>query len=331
MVGQGPGTRFEARNRSGESVHVHSHQIAVAGRGGRGDIGRARAGARAGAGQRQDRPDPADDRRPGLDRQADRQRDQAVHAAERRHRRRQEDRDHPEGRRRRSRQHQAPRAGTDRQRQGQFHCRLRRHAGGAGRRAAGDAGQDPGSRDGGGHLDHHRAFALHRAHQFHAGAILHHHRRLGGQERHQEGRDADLRLRARQRCAELLQGAFHGRRRRDRRGGQGPPGQSRFRAVPAADEGCQARRHVRVRSGRAGRQLHEAICRARARQVRHQGDRPRRRHGRRSAQRHGRCGARHRHRAYLFRGPSVGDEQGFRRRLQEGLRLPPGLHGGERL
>src|ERR1700737_3755940 len=61
-----------------------------------------------------------------------------------------------------------------------------------------------------------------------------------------------------------------------------PPRQSRFRAVSAADEGFQARRHVRVRSGRAGRQLHEAICRAGARQERHQGDRPRRRHGRRS-------------------------------------------------
>ena len=179
------------------------------------------AGARAGAGERQDRPDPADDRRPGLDRQADRQRGQAVHAAERRHRRRQEDRNHPEGRRRASRQHQAPRAGTDRQRQGQFHRRLRRHAGGAGRGAAGDPGQDPGNRDGGGHLDHHRALALYRAHQLHAGAVLHHHRRLGGQERHQEGRDADLGLCARQRRAEFLQGAFHRRRRRDRRRGQG--------------------------------------------------------------------------------------------------------------
>ena len=57
----------------------------------------------------------------------------------------------------------------------------------------------------------------------------------------------------------------------------GAAGQSRLRAVPAAHEGCQARRHVRVRAGGSGRQLHEAICRARAH--RHQGDRPRRRHG----------------------------------------------------
>ena len=59
-----------------------------------------------------------------------------------------------------------------------------------------------------------------------------------------------------------------------------------------------------------GRQFHEAICRARARQDRHQGDRPRRRDGRRSPERHGRCRARRRHRASVFRGPPVRDEQG---------------------
>ena len=55
----------------------------------------------------------------------------------------------------------------------------------------------------------------------HAGAVVHHHRRLGRQERHQEGRDADLRLCARQRRAELLQAELHRRRRRDRRRGEG--------------------------------------------------------------------------------------------------------------
>ena len=74
-------------------------------------------------------------------------------------------------------------------------------------------------------------------------------------------------------------------------------------------EGFQARRHVRVRAGRAGRQLHEAICRARARQGRHQGDRPRRRHGRRSLRRHGRCGARRRHRAFVLGRASFAAEQ----------------------
>ena len=64
---------------------------------------------------------------------------------------------------------------------------------------------------------------------------------------------------------------------------------------------------------------------------RHQGDRPRRRDGRRPAQRHGRCGARHGDRASLFRGASLGGQQGIRRRLQESLRLAPRLHGGRRL
>ena len=48
-------------------------------------------------------------------------------------------------------------------------------------------------------------------------------------------------------------------------------------------------------------------------------------------QRHGRRGARHRHRASVLRSASVGDEQGVRRRLQEGLQQPSGLHGGRRL
>ena len=69
-----------------------------------------------------------------------------------------------------------------------------------------------------------------------------HHRRLGGEERHQEGRDAGLGLCARRRRAEFLQGALHRRRRPGRRGGQGAARQSRLRAVPAAHEGCQARR-----------------------------------------------------------------------------------------
>jgi len=43
-----------------------------------------------------DRPHPADDRRSGVDRQADRQCGQTVHAAKGRHRRWQEDRSHPQ-------------------------------------------------------------------------------------------------------------------------------------------------------------------------------------------------------------------------------------------
>ena len=62
-------------------------------------------------------------------------------AAERRHRRRQEDRGDPQGRRRGARQHQAHRAGADRQRQGGVHRRLRHHADGACRRPAGHRSQ----------------------------------------------------------------------------------------------------------------------------------------------------------------------------------------------
>ena len=79
----------------------------------------------------------------------------------------------------------------------------------------------PLSRDGGRHLDHHRALALHRAHQLHAAAVVRDDGRLGGQERHQEGRDHGLRLRARRRCREVVQGALQGRRRRGRRGAPG--------------------------------------------------------------------------------------------------------------
>ena len=188
-------------------------------------------------------------------------------------RRRQEDRGHRQGRRRGAGQLQAPRAGIDRQRQGELPRRLRRDAGRARGRAARDAGQGAAGHHGRGHLDHHRTLALHRAHLVHAGAVVRDHRRLGGQERHQEGRGAGLRLRAGRRRAELLQAEIHRRRRRGRRGGQGAARQSGLRAVPAAHEGRQAGRDLRVRAGRTGRQLHEAVCRARAR--RDQGDRAR--------------------------------------------------------
>ena len=138
--------------------------------------------SRCRAGHRQDRPDRADDRPAGLDRQADRCRREALSGEARHHRRGQEDRGHPQGRRRGAGQHQAHRAGTDRQRQGQLHRRLRRDAGGARRRSARHAGESSADRDGGRHLDHHRALALHRAHQLHARAVLGDHRGLGVEE-----------------------------------------------------------------------------------------------------------------------------------------------------
>ena len=60
----------------------------------------------------------------------------------------------------------------------------------------------------------------------------------------------------------------------------------------------------------------------------HQADRHRRRDRRRSARRHGRGRARRRDDASLFRRPRFAGEQGVRRRLREGQRLPPEFHGG---
>ncbi len=62
------------------------------------------------------------------------------------------------------------------------HRGLRRDAGGARRGPARHAGEGAADRDGGRHLDHHRALALHRAHQLHAAAVLGDHRRLGAEE-----------------------------------------------------------------------------------------------------------------------------------------------------
>ena len=79
-----------------------------------------------------------------------------------------------------------------------------RHAGRARGRAARDRGEGAGSGHGRRHLDHHRALALYRAHQLHAAAVFRDHRRLGGQERHQEGRHHRLRLRARRGRREIV-------------------------------------------------------------------------------------------------------------------------------
>ena len=64
---------------------------------------------------------------------------------------------------------------------------------------------------------------------------------------------------------------------------------------------------------------------------RHQDHRPRRRHRRRSAAGHGRRGARSGDRAHVFGRPSIREEQGLRRGLQEGQQLPAQLHVGGRL
>ena len=154
---------------------------------------------------------------------------------------------------RRSGQHQAPRAGTDRQRQGEFPRRLRRHAGGAFGRAAGHGSQDAGDRDGGRHLDHHREVALHRAHQLHAGAID----RAMADWAAKNGIKKVVTMISDYAPGVDAEKSFTGEF--IKKGGEmveSDPlsaGQSRFRAVPAARGRPEARRHVRFRSFRAGR------------------------------------------------------------------------------
>ena len=121
-------------------------------------------------------------------------------------------------------------------------------------------------------------------------------RRLGGQERHQEGRHASSPTTARASTPRS-----RSRSASRQAGGQVveairvPLAQPRLRAVPAARRRRQARCALRVRAVGPGRHVHEAVRRARPRQGRHQADRHRRRDRRRPAQRHGRRGARRRH------------------------------------
>jgi len=165
----------------------------------------------------QDRLHPAHDRAICLHRQADRSRDQALDGAERRDGRRPQDRAGRERRRRRRRHHPAHRPGDGRQRQDRRAGRLRPDAARLRNGADRDAEQDADGRHRRGHLGHHRAVALHRAHQLHAAAGDGADRRLGGQARHQEGSDLRRRLRPRHRCREVLQEPVQAERRRSHR------------------------------------------------------------------------------------------------------------------
>jgi hypothetical protein len=169
---------------------------------------------RAGAGQRlQDRADPADDRPAGHHRPPDRGGCPAVHAAERRHRRRQENPADRQGRHQSARRDASAGPGTGREREGQRAGRLRHHALGHRHRADRHPVQDAASGHGRGDLEHHRGVPVHRAHQLHAAAGVGRAGRLGAQERHQEGRDAGQRLRSGHRCREVFQGAAAVQRR----------------------------------------------------------------------------------------------------------------------
>ena len=257
---------------------------------------------------------------------------QALHAAEGRHGRRQEDPAHRQGRRRRRRRDEAARPGADRQRKG------RACSPGFGLTPLALAtaplatqAKVPAVVMAAAHGDHHRGLALHRAHELHPAAGHRADGRLGGQERHQEGRDPGLRLRPGHRRRESLLGAF------TKAGGQvenlrvplANPDFSPF-LQKVADAKPDAL-FVFVPVGRR-RAVHEAVRGARPRQERHQADRRRRRHGRRPAQRHGRRGARRDHDAPLLGGARQPGEQGLRGGVQEGQqRHAAELHGGGRL
>ncbi len=84
------------------------------------------------------------------------------------------------------------------------------------------------------------------------------------------------RLRAGPRRREVVQGQLHQGRRRDRRRSPRADRQPGFRALPAARRRRQAGRNLRVRAVGPGCDLHQAVRRARPRQIRHQTDRDRR-------------------------------------------------------
>src|SRR5262249_32042798 len=186
-----------SRRKYNEKVVVYCRSLR------RRDVRRDRR--RAGAG-RQNRLDFADDRPAAIDRQTGGRRCQALYGAAWRHCCRQEDRADHQGRRRGARQHQAHRAGSHRQRQGHFPRRLRRNPRGPCGRSARQRGQDAGNRHCRRHFDHHREIALHRADQLHLGTVDGADGGLGGGERHQESREHGVRLRARRRCREVVQG-----------------------------------------------------------------------------------------------------------------------------
>jgi len=144
MVRQGPGTRLELRNHQGESVHVHSPKALSRAAAAALHLRASSPCAGSGAGKREDRPDPADDRRPSLDRQADRQcRSSSTCSRRATPVGRQEDRGHPQGRRRGPDNTSGLAQRTDRHDKVKFHCRISASLRPHWRPRAGNASQDP--------------------------------------------------------------------------------------------------------------------------------------------------------------------------------------------
>ena len=167
---------------------------------GLGALAAMRAGCRAGqraAAADQDRADHAVFRPVRRHGDADGQRDQALREAARRHRRRPQDRVHPQGyRRHRAGCRQAPRAGAGGARQRRHPGRLRADAerDGGGRRLG--RGEEVHGGDERRDRDHHHEVALHGAHLDHRAADDRDVGDLGRHEgRHQEGLHDGLRLR----------------------------------------------------------------------------------------------------------------------------------------
>ena len=103
---------------------------------------------------------------------------------------------------------------------------------------------------------------------FTLGAAVRHHRGMGGEERQQESRDRAIRLGPWRRSRGRVHRQLHQGRRPGRGNHQGAARQSRFCAVPAARARSQSRHPVRVRAGGPGRDLRQAVRRARPRQGR---------------------------------------------------------------
>jgi hypothetical protein len=208
----------------------------------------------------QDRLDSPDDRSLRVDRKTDRSRRPALHAEERRHRRRPQAGADPQGRHRpRAGDDQAHRPGADRAGEDRDPGRLRADAASAGDRARCNRSEGADDRHVCGDLDHSPALAVHRSHGIHATAEYRAHRRLGGEEQDQEGRHAGGRLRPGQRVREDVPQTLQGCRRNDHRLDPHAPRQSRLRAVPAARQGRQARRAVRFRAFGTGHRRDEAV------------------------------------------------------------------------
>ncbi len=137
-------------------------------------------------------------------RRATRQWHQDLHETVRRHRRRQEDRNHPQGYRRcRARRRQAPVAGTRGARQGRHSGRLGADPERARRRRRVGAGQEIHGGDERRHLDRHHQVAVHDPHLDHAAADHGYLRSMGGEKRHQAVLHHGDRLRPRPRLRKL--------------------------------------------------------------------------------------------------------------------------------